>query len=251
MTKKEINKERKKLLNFFSKLKFNEEKHEYSVDGKTLPSVSSLLKNFYEEFEKEKISYNYALKHSFSQEDVLSAWDGENKKSTTEGSRVHLFGEDFATAKYFANATTPLPMSKQDLGIIQWWIDCCDSVPYIIPLVLELQMYNLELGYAGTADIILLDTRDNSLILADYKTNKELFNNFGGKKLKLPKQDLLDDNFNKYQLQLSFYQIQLEEMGYKVKARILVWLNEKDGKLYQNFYCKDYTKELRQWLSNH
>ena len=81
-----------------------------------------------------------------------------------------------------------------------------------------------------------------------HNTNKELFNNFGGKKLKLVGQNLLEDNFNKYQLQLSFYQILLEEIGYKVKARILVWLKEKDGKLYQNFYCKDYTKELRNFL---
>ena len=249
MTKREINKERKKLLNFFSKLKFNEEKHEYRVDEKVLPSVSSLLKNFYDEFEKDKVSYNYALKHTFSQEDVLSAWDGENKKSTTEGSRVHLFGEDFATAKYFANSKTPLPMSKQDLGIIQWWIDMIDDTPFLIPLVLELQMFNLKLGYAGTADIILLDIRDMSLIIADYKTNKELFDNFAGKKLKIA--DLLDTNFNKYQLQLSFYQILLEEIGYKIKRRVIIWLKDdkETGKLYQNFPTQDFTKELRQFLT--
>lgn len=242
---------KKKLLDKFSKLEFNEELHQYKVDGRILPSVSGLIKNFYDEFDTEGISFNYANKHGFTQEQVKSAWKGENLRSTDEGSRVHIFGEDYANSKYFGIGETPLPISKQDLGIVQWWIDKVDNVPYLEPLVLELQMFNLMFGYAGTADIILIDTRDGSLIIADYKTNKELFNEFGDNKLKLTGTDLLVSNFNKYQCQFSFYQILLEEMGYKVKARILVWLQEDKQvkKLYQNYKTTNLTPQLRNYLN--
>ena len=53
-----------------------------------------------------------------------------------------------------------------------------DLPTYIIPVFTELQMYHLKKMYAGTADIILFNTKTEKYIIADYKTTKDLFKKF-------------------------------------------------------------------------
>lgn len=60
--------------------------------------------------------------------------------------------------------------------------------------------------------------------------------------------NLLDSPYNKYQLQLSFYQILLEQIGLKVSSRKLIWLRPT-GK-YELYNTEDYTDVLRDWLKN-
>lgn len=62
-----------------------------------------------------------------------------------------------------------------------------------------------------------------------------------------------DNPIHHYYIQFSFYQTMIERVGYEVKARVLSYLkkNEKTGKLYQNYYTPDLTKQLNEFLKNH
>lgn len=235
----------------FPDLKFIEETHTYYIAGKKLPSVSTLLKNFYEGFNTEEVSLRYSLKRGFDQRDVKDAWQGENDIANNKGHDVHLFGELYVQWKYFGIGQKPKCTSKQHLAIIEFWNDL---PPHIVPVATELQMYSKTLGYCGTTDFILYDLHKEVYYIGDYKTNKTLFSEsekYPAKPLKYISSELnlLQENYGKYSLQFSFYQILLEEVGLKVGGRILVYLQEKDDKLYQKFNTPDATLDLRKWLA--
>ena len=89
-------------------------------------------------------------------------------------------------------------------------------------------------------------------LIVTHNTNKALTDTY--KKDSLfhvdPRYDLIQDNFGKYSAQFSFYQILLEDMGFEVQARVLVWLNEdkKKKRLYKTFKTKSITSDLRKFL---
>ena len=131
---------------------------------------------------------------------------------------------------------------KFEEAIVNFWNDLPSTV---IPVVMELQMYHKEYMFAGTADILLYNTVTNTFIIGDYKTNKDLFKNYKGKTLLSPFKNLLDNPYNKYQLQLSFYQLLLEQTGFKVSSRKLIWL-KPDG-TYLLYNTDDYTDILNRF----
>lgn len=232
----------------FPGLEFDEPTHTYHVDGVKYPSVSGLLKNFYVPFDTENVAIGYARKHGFFTQDVLDAWEGNSTIATDRGTIVHLFGEDYVKWKYFGIGERPIVGCKQCLGVVQFW----NSLPtYIIPVALEIQMYSKKYGYCGTADILLYNTKTKEYYIADYKTNKELTSQYDQSGLLFIKSShgLVQDNFGKYTLQFSFYQILLEDVGINVTRRILIWLQEQpDKKLYKTFRTIDLTSEIREWF---
>ena len=114
--------------------------------------------------------------------------------------------------------------------------------PFLTPVFLELQMYHKTFNYAGTSDIILYDSRDNSYIIADYKTNKDLFKNYKGQKMLKQFKHLLDNPFNHYQLQLSYYQILFEQTGFNISGRYIIYI-KPDG-TFERYATEDYTDIL-------
>lgn len=237
---------RKKLLGTFKKLEFDEPSHTYTLDGKVLPSVSGKIKSFYTEFDNMPEAEKYSMRRGFTNKDVLDAWEGESNIASDKGHRVHVFAEDYANWRYWGIGTKPKVQCKQCLGVIDFYNNLPD---HIVPIILELRMYNENLGYAGTADIILLNLKNYKIIIADWKTNKQIIEeDFPPDYLyHLPtKLKLRQDSFGKYTCQFSFYQILLELAGFEVTHRVLVWLKDDktNKKLFIKMYTLDITKEL-------
>lgn len=208
---------KRKIKDYFSGLDFNPEEHVYKHRDRQLSSVSSVIKRFVEPFDAENISKFVALKRGITQEEVLAEWEAKKIAACDRGNEAHLFGENYEKGM--------TPTNGFEQAIVNFW----DSIPdHIEPFLFELQMFSQELGIAGTADIILYNNKTEKFIIADYKTNIDLFKNFKGKKLLEPFQNLLDSPFNKYQIQLSLYQYLFEQSGFEVESRRLIWLKE-DG----------------------
>jgi len=80
-------------------LTFIEEEHKYFMkdeDGEiksNFPSVSKVLKKFYEEFPAEEISLKKAKGDVVEQQRLLSEWKAAGDYSTNMGSRVHFLLE--------------------------------------------------------------------------------------------------------------------------------------------------------------
>lgn len=240
----------RRLIKSFNKLVFDEPSHTYKVVGVGLTPVSTLIKEFVKPFDSQKMSKFTARKENISQQQVLKNWEQIKDEACANGTRVHDFGERYVIDKYgvesnlnFKSVNQHLAPgekhSPKELALIKFW----EKKPeWFVPVSLELRMFCIELGVAGTADIILLDTRDRTLVIADYKTNKDLFKNYKDQRLLGIFGDLKDCPYSKYVIQLSMYQILLEKAGYKVSRRFLVWL-KKDGD-YTIYDTPDITKKL-------
>ena len=113
---------------------------------------------------------------------------------------------------------------------------------------MELQMFHKDFNYAGTADVLLYNTRTKCFIIADYKTNKDLFKNYKDKRFKYPFAYLKDSPYNKYQLQLSFYQILFQQTKYIVEDRKIIWLIPNGT--YNMYSTEDFSSELKHYLLN-
>ncbi|MBV1928914.1 MAG: PD-(D/E)XK nuclease family protein [Gammaproteobacteria bacterium] len=224
---------------YFKKLEFNKEAHTYKVGEVAMSSVSKLIGSFHYPFERQKISSNTAFRRNVDQSVVLAEWDATRDEACARGHRVHDFGEAYVWDRSLK------PSCPQEEAVVKFWAEMPD---HIVPVIMELKMYHKTFIYAGTADIILYNKKTNKYIIADYKTNKDLFKNFKNKKLKYPFAYLKDSPYNKYQLQLTFYQLLFEQTGFQVEDRKLIWLL-KDGN-YNMYSTENFASELKYYLTN-
>lgn len=247
-------KQREELLKAFNGLLFEEETHTYTTpNGVVLTPTSDMIKNFYTSFDANGISIPYAKSRNLELNDVRGAWDGEGDIATTYGTKVHNFAEDYGNHTFFnEDVLTRTANCKKELGVLQWFQDRCILRDRYIPLVFELKMFSEKYGYAGTADLIMRDKKSGKIVIADWKTNsKDLKSLKFTKRMLSPFDTYRDTTYMKYTLQLSFYQILLEDMGFDVVGREIVWLNERKEQksLYTPLFPSNKTEKLRKWLN--
>jgi len=219
----------------FKDLKFNEELHRYSLPDRTIKkSVSTVIKDFIPKADFYNIAKNIDRKQGLPEGTTFRLWELKGKESTAKGNKAHFFGEVYA--KY--------PVLQPETGYevaVKSFIE--DLPDYLEIAFTELVMYHKEYLFAGTMDLLLYNTKSNSYIVADYKTNADLYKSFG--KLLHPFY-LYDNNaLNKYMLQLSTYQLMLEQTGVKVHNRVVVWL--KPNGFYELIPVDDVTQELNKY----
>lgn len=270
---KEVTEIRKNIIERFKDLVFIEEGHKYFLNGVSLPSVSAVTHQFKNPFDADKISKNYAKKHGETPEYWLEKWKFNNLIATTTGTLVHEYGEsiawvrnghpervtDYCKSKYVKENNWLIPTRNKEKAILKFW----DELPPNLHFVLaEAKVYSdsnpdiekLKQQYCGTFDLLFYykhptDDSKSGLVIFDYKTNNDLYSSFNrdNKVMLLPPfNDLYDEDLSCYTLQLSCYQIPLEDMGYKVLGRRIIWLKE-DG-TYEKIALKDVTKTLRKVL---
>lgn len=243
--KKKKNLVLQKAKKIFHKLKFENNSHTYLVDNQKIPSTSSLVHKFYEQFDSEKVSFSISKGNKTKQKELLGLWESKRDVAATRGTDIHNFAEAFLDNRIETSMLKEHTLQKK--AVMDFWNTL---PPYLSAVFLELKMYHLQYMYAGTSDFGLEDSRDNSIWIGDYKTNEDLFKCYKGKKMKRPFQFLDDSPFNHYQIQLSFYQLLLEQeqLDLKISNRILVWLKPEGG--YEIFHTEDFTKTLKIYLEN-
>lgn len=218
----------------FSNLNFEPSTHTYEVNGSTLTSVSTYIKKYKKDFDVESISKRYAERRNLIQSEVQKAWRDKADASCKLGTRVHKFGEE-----YFSDNSLQYT-DEYEKAIISFW----KSIPCTWkPIFSECRVYSEKYKFAGTVDNLFYDTETDSVIITDYKTNADIYSNFADEKLKSPFHFLQDTDFHLYELQLSMYQIPLEDIGIKVSERYVIWL--KPNGEFEQIRTNDYTKQLR------
>jgi hypothetical protein len=84
-------------------------------------------------------------------------------------------------------------------------------------------------------------------MMVTHNTNEDLYKNYRGQTLLWPFQDMLDQNVSYYTLQLSLYAIPLQNIGYKVIGRRLIWV-KPDG-TYEKVKIDSVSDRLREALN--
>ncbi len=267
---------RQKIIDSFKGLTFIEEGHRYFLGDKEFTCVSNVTHRFQEETdwhakaievsERDYENENSKYYHMTSDE-IEKAWKDNSSRACVHGSERHEFGEScywYMTGQFdkilpaFKDRLTEdggfLAIHPKEEATVKFWEDLPVS---FVPIAVENITYNKTLNYSGTFDMLFyydaeLDGKDpkySGFVIFDYKTNKDLYKNFQEKKLLPPFEELYDMPCSLYKLQLSLYQLNLEQLGFKVIARRLIWLRP-DGE-YDKIPLESYSKVLSEELTKH
>ena len=228
-----------KIQNAFLDLEFEEGRHLYKVKNKLLTSTTAMIKQHTPEFNEKEVAGNVARKLQVKTNEVLLEWKNKREKAAYQGTKVHLFAENYIVDNEL------VPTCKQEEAVKKFIHENILSGKYTV-LITELKMYSEKYGYAGTSDLLLWDNELEEIVIADYKTNYDLDKQYGY--LLEPFSYTPNTPYCKYQIQLSYYQILLEEIDLYAKQRVIIWL-KTDG-TYELRNCTDFTSTLKDYLNN-
>lgn len=233
-----------KLNTVFSDLRFDGQRHLYFVKGKNFPSVSKLVELHAPKFDADlwlpRSVDKYNRENPTTPKTIAQLrqeWRKTNEDACDLGHETHDFMEKFTGIQ--------TPKTPQQEAGVKFFKDYMGEYDIVFR---EFRMRSLKYEYAGTEDLILQHKNTGKIVTADYKTNKDLFKAFRGVYLHAPFENMEMNPYNKIQIQLSYYQIMLEEVGLEVEDRWLVYL-KSDG-TYRIFKLWNFTKELKLYMDS-
>jgi ATP-dependent exoDNAse (exonuclease V) beta subunit len=194
-------------------LKFTAHDHKYtSEDNMEWLSVTSLISNFKQPFEADKIavksSKNKKSKwYGMTPEDIKEAWKNEANRATTLGTWYHNQREtDICEIENMERHGITIPVFKP---IEKDGIKFSPEQKLKDGVYPEHMVYLKSAGICGQSDLV--EVVNNQVHITDYKTNKEIktegYVNWEGVSQKMfpPVSHLDDCHLNHYALQLSLY----------------------------------------------
>lgn len=234
---KEVSKEINELLEQRRKelrLSFVESKHiYYMLDSKTgkirsnYPSVSKVLKNFFEPFDAPGISLKMAKGDREQQKLILEEWRQAGDYSTNMGSRVHYELEVDLIKRYgdYKKVREPIytineeQTLKSDKMIIagKEYLNLMEERGAVL-IDTEIILGEPELGYTGQPDkgwlMFNKAKTDIGLVITDWKSNqpKNFERNFFTKGMYPPFEKHPNNALGHYYLQIPLYARLLKEM---------------------------------------
>jgi hypothetical protein len=207
-------------------LTFIEDTHTYfmkDLDGvvKTnFPSVSKVMKYFYEEFDTEGISLKKAKGDPEVQQQLLDEWKAAGDYSTNMGSRVHFLLEQKTIEMFGGYKEVRLPIFDCDFTQILKGDSMVSAGNEFLELMVqrgavlldtEIVLGDPELGYTGQPDKVWLimnkEGTEFGLIITDWKSNKpkNFEENHFTKRMYPPFQKHPNNALGHYFTQLPFY----------------------------------------------
>jgi hypothetical protein len=172
-------------------LTFIEDTHTYfmkDVDGdvkNNFPSVSKVLKKFYEEFPVEEASYKKSKGDPDLQEQLKKEWAAAGDYSTNMGSRVHYMLEKKVIEQNGGYKEVRQPIFECDIEQVLKGDSMITAGSKFLKLMkdrgailldTEIVLGHPVLGYTGQPDkvwLIVNRTKDSfGLVITDWKTNK-------------------------------------------------------------------------------
>lgn len=254
----------KEQLDVFRKFNFEEEPHIYwwldknknRVQAKT--SMTALIHSYSQEFDAEAIAPFTARKMGISVQEVLDMWQFTNDFSKVKGTHIHAFNEflwqgleytypkDKVIKQFGTDVLEPVWEKLKNIAL-KFYNDFKDN---LIPIGLELVVGDEDIGICGSIDFLCYSKKLKSLIIIDYKSNKEIkFESYRGQKMTGCLSHLDDCNYNHYSLQLNGYQYILEKnTNLKLNnEHYLVWINENNSS-YVIYKTRDLYNEAKEML---
>lgn len=199
-------------------LDFDEGRHIYSVNGEEYTSVTTHVKSYCEDFDADKVAAKMAaMSLSKTESDYKEEW----RAKAEYGTSVHKEIEN-----YFSGIDNTSP-SIEFKYFLELWPHVLEKYPEYTAIHSELRMFCPRRKLAGTADLVMVNTKGDAIIL-DWKTSKKIYTKpYSGNAVCKPPFDFLPlCNYSAYKLQLNHYRDILEEWyGVVVRGMAIVVLN--------------------------
>tara|TARA_B100000700_G_C14834555_1_gene756167 strand:+ start:90 stop:809 length:720 start_codon:yes stop_codon:yes gene_type:complete len=226
-----------KLLN--SKISLRSTDHKYVLDSNKkikFISATEIVDKQFPKFNPIEVSRRLTTKVPKYQHLTAAQLREEWKKKRDYGSKVHKEIEN----SILYNTPPSINVSKK---AIKW----LKSVYKDYELLTEVIIFDTHLKVAGTIDLVVVDKKNNSCILIDWKTTEKLtFNGFAGKTgITNATKDLQDSKYDHYCLQLSIYRFLLEERwNINVDKSYIIHLTDNRVKDYTARYYEKNVKKI-------
>ncbi len=252
MTKQEYLEELNKA---FKDFKFYSEDHHYEYNDKRVGiSVTRLIEEYTNEFNSQEMAERVATRDNKTVQQVLDEWQYKNKFSVTKGSTCHEFSQSLWSGdKFIPNMFDNSKEYKEAVQkimeqAINFYNDYQSKLEHIAD---EFIIGSDEYDIASAIDHIFINKLTGGLVLADYKTNSDIYKNEKyAKSMKVPLQNLKDTTLNHYFLQLSIYKYLVEKYSdLKFDEMFIIWYSEQneDYKIIDVPYLE---KEVKRILEN-
>jgi ATP-dependent exoDNAse (exonuclease V) beta subunit len=229
------------LIKHSNELQYEDTKHQYHLQDKPLESISKFVSNFYPKFDSQYHAKRIAKRDGKTVDQVLKEWKDKADKSTIlRGTPYHNYIENRLKGYI---VTPPDKEVITQVDCIQAWL----KQRRIIPILTEIKTYDLDLEIAGTMDLLAFNEKTGKFLVIDWKTNKEIVTDNPYKKFMFPPfDDLADNNYNHYCLQINLYRYCLEKiMGDIFEEGYIVHLDHTSNiELYKTFDLRDKIKNI-------
>lgn len=251
----------------FDRYKFYEEPHIYTYvedDGSETQmgiSVTTFIGQYEQPFDENNVALKYAKKHNMNVNDVLWQWHYDRDFACVKGTHTHAYNEYLWrwSGEYLYSYDKEMVIAQfgEDVIAPVWdrLKNICEKFyqkfhDRLIPLGLEQIVASKDFDIAGAIDFLAYSKKLDSIIVLDYKTNKQIkFESYGDKTMKEPLIKIPDSNYYHYCLQLAVYKYLIQ---YETNLRLsdkkwLIWINEinDDFILYE---CENLDKEAEMIL---
>jgi hypothetical protein len=206
-------------------LTFEEESHKYTMlDLKgnltnEWPSVSKVMKLFYDEFPSEETAFKKSGGDPDEAERLLAEWAEKGRLSTNLGSRVHYFLEEYVLKEFGHTKEVRQPIfdcNAEQITISDAMITGGKNYINLLKergcelLDTELVLGSPEIGYVGQPDkawIVNSNKGELGLLITDWKSNaeKNFLKQWYTKPMLHPFQHLPNNALGHYNTQLPLY----------------------------------------------
>ncbi len=190
-------------------LSFDAEKHIYTVRGKVLESVTTLVDNSFPKFDAQERAKYTAAKNGMSVQEVIDMWERKGRESRELGTSLHQKIDN-----YYQGITS---YEDPTFRLFKMFAEKNQLNPYRS----EWGVYDYDLGVAGTIDFV--DYQDGEYSIYDWKRSEKIISNGlplkanqYGEKGCYPLEHLDNSPYYHYAMQLSIYKYILER-NYDIK----------------------------------
>lgn len=187
---------------------YDDSRHTYTVreTGGRLTSVTTFIKQFTPAFDAPTVAVQCAGKGKYtgmSPDQVMEEWTKEGSRGRKEGTRLHLFAEC-----YMKNLPLPDPENEREEKIFATVQRAINDLKRRFVLIdTEVILFSVQMGLAGTADLLMLDPKNSDVLIIDWKQNKKIKTSNLWNMMLPPINTLEASDLIQYGLQLSLYKM--------------------------------------------
>lgn len=224
-------------LTIFDRITFVEKSHSYLIDGQLSgsPSVTRLLKKFKKDFDKITIAARVAKRTKTTKEAVLADWELNNLYSTTLGSMLHKYIEN-----YYCNKRIEFDGDFKGLGLdekkkiaknlpilIEYFQNFYNDNKHLICVKTEIVLGDVnDTRVCGMSDLLCYNNQTKQLEILDFKTNKKMEKSSPYGNLFYPFDEMSEGEINEYTIQLNTYKYFIEKYtSLKIDKLKIIWFN--------------------------
>lgn len=223
---------------------YDDSTHTYSYRGRRYLSATQVIEYFSHQFDTDQRAEEHAYRHGMTKEHWIEDWDNTRDQALERGNRIHNLREEIVRARGM-DVAFGIPMVVRNINLYPEG-QLTNLPDGIYP---ELKVWSHKWGVAGRSDKVVFKTVDaksqvtdwsgwspsilndyniRTASIQDYKSNRFIrtrgwLNKDGSRQMmKYPLEHLEDCAMVHYELQLSEYQVMLEEHGYSVGFREII-----------------------------